>query len=181
LQGSDAGPNALNDNTGYTLGLFAQGKVSQYIDYTTGVGWQITDFSESNNPNNTGNSSAPYFYLTLDHTLNNYFSHRISLGYETAPSSQSNYVQMFFAQYGFNWMLIRDWSLGGSVFYQNGADSPGENSENFDRVGGNISLSYQMTKHWVLNAYFNITSKASDVFADSYNQQIVGLNATYNF
>jgi len=48
-------------------------------------------------------------------------------------------------------------------------------------VGGNISLSYQMTKHWVLNAYFNITSKASDVFADSYNQQIVGLNATYNF
>jgi hypothetical protein len=181
LEGSDPGSNALNDSTGYTLGLFAQGKVSQYIDYAAGAGWQIIDFSESNNSNNTGNSSKPYFYLTLDNTLNKYFSHRISLGYESAPSSQSNYVQMFFAQYGFNWVLIRDWSLGGSVFYQNGEDSPGQNSENFDRVGGNIALSYQMTKHWVLNAYFNITSKASDVFSDSYNQQIVGLTATYSF
>lgn len=139
------------------------------------------DFSESNNPQNTGNSSAPYFYFTLDHTLNTYFSHRITMGFETAPSSESNYVQTFFAQYGYNWMLIRDWSLGGSAFYQSGADSPGPNSEDFDRVGGNVSLNYQMTKHWVLNVFFSITGKASDVSDDSYNQQIVGLNATYNF
>ncbi len=181
LEGSDPGSNALNDNTGYTLGLFVEGKVSQYIDYTGGVGWQVVDFSESNNPQNTGNSSAPYFYFTLDHTLNTYFSHRITMGFETAPSSESNYVQTFFAQYGYNWMLIRDWSLGGSAFYQSGADSPGPNSEDFDRVGGNVSLNYQMTKHWVLNIFFSITGKASDVSDDSYNQQIAGLNVTYNF
>jgi hypothetical protein len=42
-------------------------------------------------------------------------------------------------------------------------------------------LNYQLTKHWVLNIYYGITSKASDVTSDSYNQQIFGLNVTYNF
>ena len=99
----------------------------------------------------------------------------------TAPSSQSNFVQMFYVQYGFNWMLIRDWSLGGSIYYQNGQESPGPNSENFDRVGATINLGYQLTKHWVFNIYYGITSKTSDVLSDSYNQQIIGLNVTYNF
>jgi len=181
LEGSSPGVNALNDNDNATLGLFVEGKVSQYIDYTAGVGWQLVTFNESNNPQNTGNSSAPYFYLTLDHTLNKYFSHRVTSGFESAPSTESNFVDMFYVQYGFNWMLIRDWSLGGSVYYQNGQESPGPNSENFDRVGGTVSLNYQLTKHWVLNIYYGITSKASDVFSDSYNQQIFGLNVTYNF
>ena len=181
LEGSSPGVNALNNNDNATLGLFVEGKVSQYLDYTGGVGWQLVTFNESNNAENTGNSSAPYFYFTIDHTLNKYFSHRLTSGFESAPSSQSNFVQMFYAQYAFNWMLIRDWSLGGSAYYQNGQESPGPNSENYDRVGATISLNYQLTKHWVLNIYYGITSKASDVLSDSYNQQIIGLNATYNF
>lgn len=181
LEGSAPGSNALNDNDNSTFGLFVEGKVSQYIDFTGGVGWQIVDFDESNNPENTGNSSAPYFYFTLDNTLNKYFSHRITAGYESAPSSQSNFVQMLFVQYGFNWMLIRDWSLGGAVYYQNGLDSPGPNSENFDRIGANIGLNYQLSKHWILGIYYGITSKASDVTSDSYNQQILGLNVNYFF
>jgi hypothetical protein len=38
-----------------------------------------------------------------------------------------------------------------------------------------------LTKHWVFNIYYGITSKTSDVLSDSYNQQIIGLNVTYNF
>jgi len=181
LQGSSPGASALNNNDNSTLGLFVEGKISQYVDYTAGGGWQLVIFNESNNPLNTGNASNPYFYLTIDHTLNKYYSHRLTSGFESAPSSQSNFVEMFYVQYAFNWMLIRDWSLGGSAYYQNGQESPGPNSENFDRVGGTISLNYQLTKHWVLNIYYGITSKASDVFSDSYNQQIFGLNVTYNF
>lgn len=181
LEGTSPGPNALNDSNGYTLGIFVEGKVSQYVDYTSGVGWQVVDFSESNNPLNTGNSSAPYFYLTLDNTLNKYYTHRITLGFETVPSTQANYTQMFFAQYGFNWMLIRDWSLGGSVFYQNGVGSSGPNTESFDRVGGNLSLNYQLAKHWVFSIYGGLTGKSSDSFDGGYGQQILGVNATYNF
>ncbi len=181
LEGSSPGANALNDNNNYTLGFFVEGKVSQYIDYTAGAGWQIVEFNESNNPGNTGNASQPYYYLTIDHQLNKYFAHRITSGFEAALSSQSNFVDMFYIQYGFNWMLIRDWSLGGSVYYQGGQESPGANSENFDRVGGTINLGYQLTKHWVFNIYYGITSKASDVLSDSYNQQIIGLYVNYSF
>jgi len=180
-QGRSAGANALNNSIGYTGGIFAQGNVSRYLDWIGGVGWQVVDFNESNNPLNTDNASNPYFYLTLDNTLNRYFSHRLTSGFEAAPSSQSNFVDLFFLRYAFNWLLIKDWSLGGGAFYEHGADSPGPQSETFDRYGANVGLSYMLTKNWLLGVYYSIINKDSDVSSDSYFQQIVGLNVTYSF
>lgn len=77
-EGSAPGANALNNSIDYTLGTFAKANISRYIDLTGGVGWQLTDFNESNNPLNTGNYSKPYFYLNIDHTLNRHFSHRLN-------------------------------------------------------------------------------------------------------
>lgn len=179
--GSTPGANALNNNVNYTLGPFASGNISRYVDWMAGVGWQITDFSESNNPLNTGNYSKPYYYLNIDHSLNKYFSHRVTTGFEAIPSVQSNFAQLFYVRYSFNWLLIKDWSLGGAAFYENGMESPGPNSENFDRVGGTLSLSYQLTKHWVFNIYYGVIAKGSDIAFDGYNQQRFGINATYNF
>lgn len=179
--GASSGGAALNDGWNYTLGLTASGNISRYIDWAAGVGWQIADFNESNNPLNTGNYSDPYYYLTVNHSVNEYFSHSLTSGLEAVPSSQSNFLQLLYFRYAFNWMLIRDWSLGGSAFYENGVESPGPNSEDFNRVGVNIGLSYQLTEHWMASIYFGWVTKGSTVFSDGYNQQVGGLNLTYTF
>jgi hypothetical protein len=179
--GASSGGAALNDGWNYTLGLTASGNISRYIDWAMGVGWQIADFNESNNPLNTGNYSDPYYYLTVNHSVNEYFSHSLTSGLEAVPSSQSNYLQLWYIRYAFNWMLIRDWSLGGSAFYENGVESPGPNSEDFNRVGVNIGLSYQLTEHWMASIYFGWVTKGSTVFSDGYNQQVGGLNLNYTF
>lgn len=179
--GSAPGSNALNDNLNYTIGGFASGNVSRYVDWMAGIGWQIVDFDESNNPLNVGNYSDPYYYLSIDHTLNRYFSHRVTTGLEAMPSSESNYLQLFFVRYSFNWLLFNDWSFGGAAFFEDGTESPGPNSEDFNRVGGTLSLNYQLTKHWLLNIYYGVLAKGSTVTFDSYNQQRFGLNVTYAF
>lgn len=181
LEGNSPGFEALNDSWGYTVGAFGSGNISRNLDWTAGVGWQLEDFNEGNNPLNTGNYSNPYFYLNIDHTLNRFYSHRVTTGFEAIPSYESNYMQLFFVRYFFNWILIRDWSLGGSAFYENATESPGPQSEDFHRLGGTISLNYQLTKHWVFNLYYGVIGKGSTVGFDSYNQQRFGLNATYNF
>lgn len=181
LEGSSAGANSLNNSIDYTIGGFAQGNISRYIDYTTGVGWQITDFNESNNPLNTGNYSKPYYYLNIDHTLNRYFSHRLSSGFEGIPSSESNWLALFYVRWSFSWMLIKDWALGGAAFFENGTESDGPNSEDFNRVGGNLALSRQIGKNMTMSIYYGILGKDSTVFADAYNQQLFGVNLTYNF
>lgn len=181
LSGASAGGPALNDSMNYTIGGTVSGNISRYLDWSSGVGWQIADFNESNNPLNTGNYSDPYFYLTVNHSVNQYFSHRVTSGFEAVPSAVSNFVQLFYVRYGFNWMLIRDWSLGGSAFYESGVESPGPNTEDFNRVGANLALTYQLTKHWVASIYFGWISKGSTVLSDGYNQQVGGLNLTYNF
>ncbi len=179
--GDAPGSSALNNSIGYTLGLFASGQLSRYVEWKAGVGWQLTDFNESNNPLNTGNYSDPYYYLSIDHALNRYFNHRIITGLEATPSTESNYMQLFYIRYSFNWLLLNDWSLGGTAFFENGNESPGPNSENFNRVGATVGLNYQLTKHWMLNVYYGVLAKGSSVVADSYGQQRLGLNVNYAF
>lgn len=179
--GSSPGINALNNNWNYTVGGFAMGNISRYLDYSVGVGWQLVDFDEGNNPLNTGNYSSPYFYLNLNNALNRYYTHRLSTGLEAIPSSQSNYMQLFFVRYSFNWMLFKDWSLGGAAFYENAVESPGPNSEDFDRVGGMLSLNYQFLRHWMVSVYYGVIGKSATVYSDNFNQQRVGMNLSYNF
>ncbi len=181
LQGSEGGSSALNNNVGYTLGLFAQGTLSRYLNFSAGAGWQIIDFNEDNNPSNTGNASNPYFYFSINNTLNRYFTHNLGVGFESAPSAQSNFVQSFYVNYGFAWMLIRDWSLGGAVFYNDGAESPGPNSEDFNLLGASVSLGYQLAKQWTLQPYVTASTRSSTRFGDGYNQFIVGFNVNYAF
>jgi hypothetical protein len=181
LEGSSDGPNSLNNSLDYTLGAFAQGNLSRYVEFTAGTGWQMTDFNESNNPLNTGNYSKPYFYLNVDHTLNRYFSHRISSGFEGVPSSESNWLALFYTRYSFGWMVLQDWSLGGSAFFETGTESSGPNSEDFNRVGGNLAVSRQLGKHLTLSIYYGVTAKESTVFSYAYNQQIFGANFSYDF
>ena len=171
----------LNNSVGTSAGLFAMGNISRFTSWSAGVGWQITQFNETNNPLNTGNASNPYFYFGVANELNRFFTHSLSASFQSEPSYESNFVQAFNVGYGFNWILIRNWSLGGGVFYQNGTESPGPESEDFNRVGANVGLGYQLTKNLVASLYYSVISKGSTVLADSYNQQIFGLNLNYNF
>lgn len=174
-------PGNLNDYIGYTVGVFAMGNISRFTSWSGGVGWQGINFQETNNPFNTGNASNPYFYVGISNELNRYYTHTLGANFESDPSYESNFVEGFNAGYSFTWILIRNWSLGGGAFYQTGTESPGPESEDFTRVGANVSLGYQVTKKLVAGVYYSVISKSSDVLADGYNQQIFGLNLTYNF
>jgi hypothetical protein len=181
FEGSSQGANSLNNGISYMLGPFATGNLTRYTMWSAGAGWQISDFNESNNPLNTGNASNPYFYFSISNELNRYFTHSFSASFETAPSYQSNFVQLFTLGYNFSWILIRDWSLGGGVFFNNGTESPGPNSQDFNQAGFNLSLGYQLTKNWFANVYYSFIGRGSTVPIDDYNQQILGVNLNYAF
>lgn len=171
----------LNNNSGASAGLFASGNISRFTSWSAGVGWQVMIFNETNNPLNTGNASNPYFNFGIANELNRFYSHSFSASFQSSPSSESNFVEGFNFAYGFNWILIRNWSLGGGAFFQTGTESPGPESEDFNRVGANIGLGYQVTKNLVASLYYSVISKGSTVLIDSYNQQIFGINLNYNF
>jgi hypothetical protein len=179
--GSSQGASSLNDGISFMLGPFATGNITRYTMWSAGIGWQISQFNENNNPLNTGNASNPYFYFSISNELNRYFTHGFSGSFETAPSYQSNFVQLFTLSYNFSWILIRDWSLGGSLFFNNGSESPGPNSQDFNQAGVNLALGYQLTKNWVANIYYSFIGRGSSVPVDQYNQQIIGVNLNYAF
>jgi len=179
--GSSLGANSLNDGISYMLGPFASGNLTRYTLWSGGVGWQISDFDENNNPLNTGNASAPYFYFSISNELNRYFTHGFSANFMTLPSYQSNFVQSFSLNYNFSWILIRDWSLGGSLFFNNGSQSPGPNSQDYNQAGFNLSLGYQLTKNWFANVYYSFIGRGSTVPINDYQQQILGVNLNYAF
>jgi hypothetical protein len=179
--GSSSGGEPLNDNINYTLGLFAMGNLTRYTVWSAGVGWQIIDFSESNNAQNTGNASNPYFYLNVSNELTRFFTHSISASFESAPSAESNFVEGLNLSYGFSWLLINNWSLAGGLFFQTGTESPGPESEDFNRVGANLGLGYQVMKNLSASIYCTYMLKSSSRTSDGYDQQVLGLNLNYTF
>jgi hypothetical protein len=181
FDGASQGANSLNNGISYMLGPFASGNITRYTTWSAGVGWQISDFNENNNSLNTGNASNPYFYFSIANELNRYFTHSFSASFETAPSYQSNFVQLFTVDYNFSWILIRNWSLGGGLSFNNGSESPGPNSQDFNQAGFNLSLGYQLTKNWFANVYYSFIGRGSTVPVDEYNQQILGVNLNYAF
>jgi hypothetical protein len=53
--------------------------------------------------------------------------------------------------------------------------------EHFQRIGGAITLGYQLTPHVTLGVRYQGTSKDSDVFLRDYNQNRVSIDGTYSF
>ena len=181
FSGSSLGANSLNNGISYMLGPFASGNLTRYTLWSAGLGWQISDFDETNNPLNTGNASSPYFYFSISNELNRYFTHSFNASFQTLPSYQSNFVQSFVMSYNFSWILIRDWSLGGSLFFNNGSEAPGPNSQDYNQAGVTLGLGYQLTKNWFANIYYSFIGRGSTVPIDDYQQQILGINLNYAF
>ena len=49
------------------------------------------------------------------------------------------------------------------------------------RIGGAITLGYQLTPHVTLGLRYQGTSKDSDVFLRDYNQNRISIDGTYSF
>src|SRR5207245_9478148 len=102
----------------------------------------------------------------------------------------SNYAAPTSVRHTVRWNLIRNSLLSTQFFFEDPRESGGfagfgggqfGTPEHFHRIGGAITVGYQLTPHVTLGARYQGTSKDSNLFLRDYNQNRISVDATYSF
>jgi len=198
----------LNNNDEYSLGGFIEAAITNNLKVRAAGGYQSMDFD--NNfvlfpvPTIFGLLVLPcpdqghlrdyYVNGLVSHRINAQLFQTLSAGHENQLGIQSNYITLNYVRHTLTWNLIRNVLLSTEFFFEDAEESGGPlgatlftvathqiEGEHFQRIGGAITLGYQLTPHVTLGVRYQGTSKDSDVFLRDYNQNRVSVDGTYSF
>jgi hypothetical protein len=182
---------ALNDNTDYSVGGFVEASLTNNLKVRAAGGYQWIDFDH----NFVTLPFGPFLVILPDHKdlsdfyVNGLIGHRInatisqtlSAGHENQLGVNSNYITLNYVRHTVSWNLIRSTLLSTEFFFEDAEESGGFINEHFHRIGGAITLGYQLTPHITLGVRYQGTSKDSNVFLRDYNQNRISVDGTYSF
>jgi hypothetical protein len=175
--------NILNNNNVYTFGVYADWKPGNFFSVHSGAGYSFYDASQTSDSIQSQNVNSWYANLTLTHQATDFLSYSLSGGHELIPGFQSDAIEEWYFRPGANWSIIRNVGLQTSLFYEHGDTVGGQlassGESRFDWYGGRVNLSYLLTKSVNVGLFYNLTLRTSNVNADEYTQNLVGLMFTY--
>jgi hypothetical protein len=176
----------LNDNTGYSAGLFADWQPGTALHLTGRGGYAIYQFESSALAIRTEDLDSYYFDLTARHDLSDAFSYGLSFGHDVQMGGDNaDAVERTYVRPTLIWRALKHASINFGFSYEHGqqgagnlAGSPGRD-EDFDWFGGTLSTGWQITEKVNLALNYRLTLRSSDQTARSYTQNMVGLLLTY--
>ncbi len=125
------------------------------------------------------------------HRINATLSQTVSAGHENQLGVNSNYITLNYVRHTLTWNLIRNTLLSTEFFFEDAKESGGfagffspvplGTPEHFHRIGGAITLGYQLTPHVTLGVRYQGTSKDSNLLLRDYNQNRISVDGTYSF
>jgi len=193
--------SVLNDSKDYSVGGFVEVELSNNLKVRAAGGYQWIDFDHNSVNFNFGpfNIAVPdhkdlkdyYVNGLIGHRINATLSQSVSAGHENQLGINSNYITLNYVRHTLTWNLIRNTLLSTEFFFEDAKESGGfagfftpvplGTPEHFHRIGGAITLGYQLTPHVTLGVRYQGTSKDSNLLLRDYNQNRISVDGTYSF
>jgi hypothetical protein len=183
------------DYTQLSVGPFARVQITQYLRAEASAGYQ-TIHSPGNSlgagtilPANvytpgslSGTQDGWYADLTFDHQVNKYFIHHLSLGHELQLGLLGDEAEVYYANYTASWKVNTFLNLALTLGYQD-ADEHGALVEvsNYSMFSAGVQASFPITKSISGAVLYQFNDKFAQDDAQSYEQNEVGVNLTYQF
>ena len=191
----------LNDNKDYSVGGFVELALTNNLKVRAAGGYQWIDFDH----NFVNFRFGPFVFAVPDqkdlqdyyvnglisHRINAQLSQTVSAGHENQLGINSNYITLNYVRHTLTWNLIRNTLLSTEFFFEDAEESGGfagvfspvplGTGEHFHRIGGAITLGYQLTPHVTLGVRYQGTSKDSNLLLRDYNQNRISVDGTYSF
>ena len=198
------GVGIMNDNEDYSVGGFVELALTNNLKVRAAGGYQWINFDQHFVTFFFGPFGIPFpdhkdlqdYYVNglVTHRINAQLSQTLSAGHENQLGVNSNYITLNYVRHTLSWNLIRNVLLSTEFFFEDAEESGGDvgatpftvltgqpAGEHFQRIGGAITLGYQLTPHVTLGVRYQGTSKDSNVFLRDYNQNRVSVDGTYSF
>ena len=193
--------SVLSDNKDYSVGGFVEVALTNNLKVRAAGGYQWIDFDH----NFVNFRFGPFVFAVPDqkdlqdyyvngligHRINAQLSQTVSAGHENQLGINSNYITLNYVRHTLTWNLIRNTLLSTEFFFEDAEESGGfagvfspvplGTGEHFHRIGGAITLGYQLTPHVTLGVRYQGTSKDSNLLLRDYNQNRISVDGTYSF
>lgn len=186
---NDYTTDVFADNEEFSVGPYVEVDVTKelqarlaggYIRYTFGE--PVLDTSITNVLAEVPSEINDFYAnLTLNHQLNQFMSHNLSLGREARAGAASELVTMWFARYGNTWNFSRLTALNTQLFYEDGRERAGFSTERFWRVGAGVSVGIPLSRQLTTDIGYQFLYKDSDETSGDYLQNRVALEFRYVF
>jgi len=181
----------LNNNKDYSVGGFTEISLTSNLKARVAGGYQWIDFDQNfvtfffgpfgiNFPDHQ-NLADYYVNGLISHRINAQITQTLSAGHENQLGVNSNYITLNFVRHAVSWNILRNTLITTEFFFEDAEESGGVINESFQRIGGAVTIGYQLTPHLTLGVRYQGTSKDSDVFLRDYNQNRVSVDGTYSF
>ncbi len=174
----------LNNNNIYTLGTYADWKPEDALTLHAGFGYSFYAASQTSILNRSQNpKNSWYANLNLTHQPLSYLSYSLSAGHEISPGFDTSAIEDSYIRPSATWALIKNVTLQTSLFYEYGDtignQLGGNNETHFSWYGGEINLSCRPYKKITTSVFYRLTFRTSNIEANEYTQNLVGLQFTY--
>jgi len=194
---TDYDQNVLNNSTDYSVGLFLETQITNYLKLRVAAGYQNINFDNTGLVNDPNDVSDYYANLLISHRVNSVLTQSLAIGHENQLGVDSDFVRLSYIRHTANWNILYHTLLTTELFYEIADDSGGNGplflgtpgvlllnpfvAEHIHRYGGALSLGYQLTPHVTLGLRYQYIQKDSDQPLRDYTQNRVSLDGTYSF
>jgi hypothetical protein len=174
----------LNDNTGYSLGTYADWQPGAYFRVQPRGGYSLYRFDQTSRFIEADDrSSSWYADLTVSHQPTDILSYSLSVGHELRPGVQSDLIEDTYVRWNGSWALLKHVTFTTTLAYEHGEQDDstaiGNFSETYDWFGGGVGLNYAFMKAASVSLNYRLTLRASDVATREYTQNLIQLQLTY--
>lgn len=169
----------LNDGTSYLVGPFVDIGLTETTRVYLEGGYQHFSFDDNGLVLDTEDSNSYYFKGEIDNRISENLNHRLTFSKTTETGFNSNFYDLWHAEYAADWRLTPSLAFDPVLFYEHYETSG--NGEEADRFGTILGLRYVVTPSVTLGADYRFVLKDSNQPDADYYQNLVLLSVFYNF
>ncbi len=171
----------LNDLMHYSVGVFYEMPSGRLSSLRLAAGYVIYDPTSDVYTNSARSMDALYAELKFDHRVTQHIQYNLSLGQQVQAGLNAETLRFAYVRAGATWSILRGFGLGTSFGYENGQESGGRYTEDFDRYYGTISVSKRLSADLSTGLSYTYYQRNSDRQYRSYSQNRLVLSVTYAF
>lgn len=177
--------NYLNDSFGYSAGLYGDYRPSRYLSFLATGGYSAYLFDQTSRILPAVDQDAWYVSFAVTHAPIEAISYTLSAGHDLSLGQQADALEKWYARVSVNWFIIKHWTLGTVLSYENGSQGQGQGragglNEDYDYLGAGVNLGHDITKRLRASLNYRFTFRSSGAAAREYTQNLVGLLLTYS-
>ena len=176
--------HVLNDNQGYSAGIFAEWKPGRGgLSIAPRAGYAIYQFQQTSYFIRAVNQNSWYADLTATHPITEWLTYSVSAGHELRLGLQADTTQATYFRPTLNWNIVKDLGIATALSYEHGSQSGsaliGASGETYDWIYGSLGFNYPIARRASLGVGYRFTLRGSNFVAREYAQNVITLSLTY--